>query len=92
MDLPIKRRCFAKTKAALNVYYDSLPARQQAWKSVTSNEQVHAANTADRKALEALQDAFHEDTKDINSLAHCRLVTAQDIAKMVDYQPELAAA
>ena len=92
MDLPIKRRCFEKTKAALNVYYDSLPARQQAWKSVTSNEQVLAANTAARKALEALQDPFHEDTKDINSLAHCRLVTAQDIAQMVDYQPELAAA
>ena len=44
------------------------------WDALTDDEQLATVQHLEKVALIALQVAFHEDTKNINSLDHCRLV------------------
>jgi hypothetical protein len=71
MDLNIKRRSFEHTAAALVEYDAGKQARDNARNRVERNEDVDAAQEADLMALRKVQEAFHKDTHDINSLEHC---------------------
>lgn len=83
MDLPIKPRCFANTKAALKDFAASAPKRNVTWETAESNADVDEVTAADALAVKAVQDAFHKDTHDINSLENCRRISIQDIERMV---------
>lgn len=64
-------RGFAHTAAALVVYDAHADARRRLWDGACSNTDVEAAEVADVEALALVQVAFHADTHDINSMAHC---------------------
>ena len=64
-------RTFSHTAAALIVFDAGAATRARAWDSVDTNEDVHAAEQADVQALRLVQEAFHRDTAEINSLANC---------------------
>lgn len=67
-------RTFSHTAAALIEFDAGAAARSRAWDTVDTNEDVAAAEQAEAEALRAVQEAFHRDTADINSLANCHLV------------------
>lgn len=64
-------RTFSHTAAALIVFDAGAAARARAWDAVDTNEDVRAAEQADVEALRVVQEAFHRDTAEINSLANC---------------------
>lgn len=63
---------FENTRKALEVYDREAPQRDQLWNDMVDMLGFNRAQEADRKALEAVQDAFFEDTKSANSLDQCR--------------------
>ncbi|MFK3740909.1 hypothetical protein [Massilia sp. TN1-12] len=71
MDQNIKRRTFNNTAAALIEYDAGAAAREGAWNRVEQNVDADAAQQADLLALRKVQEAFHKDTSDINSLDNC---------------------
>ena len=42
---------------------------------MSTSAEIEAWQAAERKALELVQDAFHLDTSDRNTLGHCRHAT-----------------
>ena len=82
MDQNIKRRNFDHTAAALTEYDASKAARDSAWNRVEKNEDVDACEAADKAALRKVQEAFHKDTQDINSLDHCYLADLEFMRRM----------
>ncbi|MFC5511026.1 hypothetical protein ACFPOU_07795 [Massilia jejuensis] len=64
-------RTFNHTAAALLAFDAGAAKRAQAWDTVETNADVDAAELADAHALRAVQEAFHRDTAEINSLANC---------------------
>lgn len=67
----IKKRSFSHSAAALIVFDAGVVQRARAWNAVETVEDVAAAERADSIALRAVQEAYHRDTSDINSLANC---------------------
>lgn len=65
---------FNHTRQAIAEYDRTAQERQQVWDSIQTSEDVDIAERIDEAALRAVQDAFYEDTKDINTLSHCRRV------------------
>ena len=84
MDMPIKKRTFPHTAAALIQYDAGIAARQLAWDTVQTNADVDAAVARGELALRAVQDAFHLDTHDINSKDHCRLADLAFMRRMAE--------
>lgn len=50
------------------------PERERAWNQVACSNDIHFALRADDKALSAVQDAFYNLTRHINSRSNCELV------------------
>lgn len=63
---------FDNTREALVAFDAGRMARAMAWETVNTVDDVVKAEEADRLALRAVQDAFHEDTKEFNSHESCR--------------------
>ena len=84
MDMPIKKREFPHTVAALIQYDAGAAARQLGWDTVQSKEDVDACEAREKLALCAVQDACHLDTQDINSKDHCRLVDLAFLRRMAE--------
>jgi protein-disulfide isomerase-like protein with CxxC motif len=70
---------FKRTREALAVYDTSAAERQARWDRVNTTDHVEEAEHQDRLALEAVQEAFYQDTRNVNSREHCALA---DIAFM----------
>lgn len=75
----IKMRTFDRTAAAIVEFDAGRAMRELNWQRAETNEDVESAQTIDDLALREVQNAFHLDTQDINSVSHCRQV---DIAFM----------
>lgn len=75
-------RTFSHTAAALIEFDAGAATRARAWDSVDTNEDVHAAEQADVQALRVVQEAFHRDTAEINSLANCYRVDLRFMRRM----------
>jgi hypothetical protein len=84
MDMPVKKREFPHTAAALAQFDAGVAARQLAWSTVQTNADAEQCDFRDKLALRAVQDAFHLDTHDINSLEHCRLVDEAFMRRMTE--------
>jgi len=89
MDHNIKRRSFNNTAAALIEYDAGKAARDSAWNKVEKNQDVEACEAAEKEALRKVQEAFHKDTHDINSLDHCYLADLAFMRRMT--LPDLVA-
>jgi hypothetical protein len=57
---------------ALNEYDRTAQERQRQWDTVRTEKEVSQAELADGIALQKVQDAFYEVTKDRNSRDNCR--------------------
>lgn len=75
-------RTFSHTAAALIEFDAGAANRSRAWDTVDTNEDVAAAERAKAEGLRAVQEAFHRDTADINSLANCHLVDLAFMRRM----------
>lgn len=67
----IRKRTFDNTTAAIAVYDAGAAERAAAWDDVMTGDEVEKALENDLAALRLVQEAFHKDTSDINSLDHC---------------------
>jgi hypothetical protein len=67
-------RTFSQTAAALVEFDAGVAKRTRAWRTAETIEDVVAAEQSDARALRAVQDAYHRDTFDINSLGNCHRV------------------
>lgn len=76
------KRSFENTRQALIEYDAGKPARDTAWNRVETNDDVTACENADKLALRKVQQAFHKDTSDINSLDHCYLADMDFMRRM----------
>lgn len=76
-------RTYERTRKALELYAESRPARAKLWDEALDTQGVRKAEHADSKALTELQNAFYEDTKDVNTRSHCACVPASDIERLV---------
>lgn len=70
----VRKRTFTKTAAALIEYDAGKGKRDRMWNAISCTEDVKAAEETEATALAKVQEAFHEDTSDINSRDDCRLV------------------
>lgn len=70
------------TRMAFVEFDTTKPEREAAWKNVATDADVLACETADKAALDKVRVAFYEDTKDINNLAHCMIVSLLDLRVM----------
>lgn len=68
------KRDFPNTRAAVVEYDAGMNERDRAWDAIESNDDVKACEERDKAALRKVQEVFHQDTSDINSLDHCYLV------------------
>lgn len=77
MEKPTEIKDFAFSaqplKDALAEYDRTAAERNRMWATVETSEDVIAAEQADKDALLKVQLAFHELTKDRNSLERCKL-------------------
>lgn len=71
------------TVAALAEYEKTQPARQALWDAAETNEDVAACEAADLEALNLMRVAYYEDTKGINRLDNCMLLSDSDICRVV---------
>jgi hypothetical protein len=78
----IKTRTFGHTAAALIVFESTVAQRARAWETAASVEDVDAAELADINALRPVQEAFHRDTSDINSLESCMRMDLASLRKL----------
>lgn len=94
----IKTRTFDHTAAALILFESTVAQRARAWDAAECVEDIVAAERADIDALRPVQEAFHKDTCDINSLESCmrmdlaslrRLAKAASPAKSITDESEL---
>lgn len=60
--------------AALVEYDRTAPEREAIWNDVENDTDVSVAEKADSDALEKVQEAFYQVTKDRNSRDSCRCV------------------
>lgn len=68
---------FKHTKHAFVEYDAGRMERSKAWDEAWDSKSIAACQTADRLALEKVQDAFFLDTCPLNSAAGCRLATIE---------------
>jgi len=73
----------SRTEAALAVYAKGETARTLAWGACSTDADVEACQAADRRALEAVQDAFALDTADRNHPSQCRLLGLSTLREWV---------
>jgi len=78
----VKKRSFSQSAAALIVFDAGAAERTRAWSTAETAEDIAAAERADAVALRAVQDAYHRDTSDINSLANCHRVDVDFVRRM----------
>lgn len=78
----IKKRTFSQTAAAILVFDSTAAERRRAWNEAETNEDVAAADKADAQALRLVQDAYHRDTSDINSLANCHRIDIDSMRRL----------
>jgi len=78
----IKKRTFSQTAAAILVFDSTAAERRRAWNEAETNEDVAAADKADAQALRHVQDAYHRDTSDINSLANCHRIDIDSMRRL----------
>lgn len=78
----VKKRSFSQSAAAPIVFDAGAAARTRAWSTAETAEDIAAAERADALALRAVQDAYHCDTSDINSLANCHRVDIDFVRRM----------
>jgi hypothetical protein len=69
---------------ALTVYDSKMAALARKWDKAKNDDDVATIEAAEKAALMELQDAFHKDTSDRNSLDHCRIVEASVIRRWVE--------
>jgi hypothetical protein len=62
---------FTGTRAALAKFDESKVAREEAWANASSDLHCDRALAADKVALEAVQDAFYQDTAAYNRRENC---------------------
>lgn len=82
MSHEVKKRSFGHSAAALPVFDAGASERTRAWSVAETSEDFAAAERADAQALRAVQDAYHRDTSDINSLANCHRVDVEFVRRM----------
>lgn len=78
----IKKRTFSQTAAAILVFDSTAAERRRAWSEIENNDDIAAAERADALALRAVQDAYHRDTSDINSLANCHRIDIDSMRRL----------
>ena len=78
---------FDNTRKAFIKFDKSAAKRKKLWDSVNSNADVEAAQKADHDALALVQEAFYEDTSDINSHDHCTRVDESFMRRMANRAP-----
>lgn len=71
-------------KDAIAEFDRTAAARQLLWNSVSSNEEVGAAESADKAALRRVQDAFYDVTRDRNSHEHCLRVELEFMRRIAN--------
>lgn len=74
----------AHSKKALD-HYDKVDAPRVDWlfEQATTDAEVHAAVRAEEESILKVRKAFFEDTKGINSLSNCMIVTLDFVRKCV---------
>lgn len=89
----VKKRSFGQSAAAILVFDAGAVQRIRAWSSAECAEDIAVAERADAEALRAVQEAYHQDTSDINSLASCYRVDVDFVRRMArDCAPAVAKA
>lgn len=68
--------------AAIKEYDETASARKKLWDSIGTNEDVAAAEKADQKALEKVQEAFWQVTQDRNSRENCKRIDIEFARKI----------
>jgi hypothetical protein len=86
MDDNIKWRDFTRTHKAIGQFKATQGQRNGLWNTVECIADIEKADAAERAALQLVQDAFYQDTADINRLDDCRLLQVQDIIHMTDWK------
>lgn len=69
---------FDRTRAALEEYDRTRPERDKLWFDEASMTSLEVAQNADREAVDKVQAAFLEDTKEFNSPNHAKMVHPDD--------------
>lgn len=69
---------FVRTREALAVYDAGKPERQARWDKVIDLRTLDQAAHEDAKAAKLVQEAFYQDTKDVNHMGHAKLVSPDD--------------
>lgn len=67
---------------ALNEYDRTAPERQKLWDTIESNQDVMHAEKSDQEALERVQEAFWQVTRDRNSRESCACVSIEFARKI----------
>lgn len=79
-----KTRTFGHTAAALIVFDSTAAERARAWDDAECMDDIQYAEEADLKALRHVQVAFHNDTRDINSLESCKRMDLGSMRKLAN--------
>lgn len=74
---------FPHTKKALEEYDAGLATRLKFYDLTSNNEEFWIVWYGEQAAIRAVQDAFYEDTKDVNSLEKCRSTTLDYLRPLV---------
>lgn len=79
---------FDHTRAALIIYDAGKAERAKNWDDICNDIDVAKAGQADREALELVQRAYYEDTKDINCIHNCLRIDIDFMRRMtIEFPP-----
>lgn len=81
-------RTFENTRKALEFYDSRKAARDALWNSIESEADVRDCEALEKEHLRQVQEAFHKDTSDINSLENCYRVDVGFMRRMAMRQGE----
>ncbi len=81
----MKRRDFSNTIAALAEFDRTGVDRDRMVDTAETNRDIYAWIAAVDAAVELVQRAFQEDTKDLNNWSHCKHVTIKDARRIVSH-------
>ena len=74
---------FDNTRKALAIFDAGKAAREVLFEAIDNGDDFRAWEAAEKTALEVVQRAFYEDTKDVNNLANCMIVGEGYMRKLV---------
>jgi len=69
---------FTCTRAAVKVYDADKPRLDALWSAAMTPAEFRHAQSEDEKAADLVREAFFQDTKDVNSRDHAKLVHPDD--------------